>query len=262
MITLYDKGAHIPLMWTHLIPATLEGRALHNVQNAMFAAAITYSLGIKLDLIRQGLRTFDTTFFQAPGRMNVFDGHPFKVIVDYGHNPAAIGAMTDLAHRLDVQGRRIVVLSAPGDRRDEDIRDVATVVAGKFDYYICRRDDSLRGRAPDEVPTMLAAVLKEKGVSHSAISIIPEEPKAIDAALQMGQQGDLILIFADILTRSWKQVTKFKGDDGPEGPVTIRSTLSSSAADSDEERSPAPLEDGWVRDECGVRFVSDRVTRD
>ena len=27
MITLYDKGRHIPLLWTHLIPATLEGRA-------------------------------------------------------------------------------------------------------------------------------------------------------------------------------------------------------------------------------------------
>ena len=26
MITLYDKGSHIPLLWTHLIPATLEGR--------------------------------------------------------------------------------------------------------------------------------------------------------------------------------------------------------------------------------------------
>ncbi|MBC7940322.1 MAG: cyanophycin synthetase, partial [Chitinophagaceae bacterium] len=49
MITLYDKGRHIPLMWTHLIPATLEGRALHNVQNAMVAAAMGFSLGIKLD---------------------------------------------------------------------------------------------------------------------------------------------------------------------------------------------------------------------
>ena len=27
MITLYDQGSHIPLLWTHLIPATLEGRA-------------------------------------------------------------------------------------------------------------------------------------------------------------------------------------------------------------------------------------------
>jgi len=63
MITLYEKGAHIPLLWTHLIPATLEGRATHNVQNAMFAAAMAFSLGIKLEPIRQGLRTFDSTFF-------------------------------------------------------------------------------------------------------------------------------------------------------------------------------------------------------
>ncbi|MGH8267608.1 MAG: Mur ligase family protein, partial [Steroidobacteraceae bacterium] len=114
MMTLYDRGGHIPLLWTHLIPATLEGRATHNVQNAMFAAAMAFSLGIKLDAIRQGLRTFDATFFQAPGRMNVFNEHPFKVVFDYGHNAHAVGVMADLAQRLDVTGRRIVVLAGPG----------------------------------------------------------------------------------------------------------------------------------------------------
>jgi cyanophycin synthetase len=146
MITLYDKGRHIPLMWTHLIPATLEGRAMHNVQNAMFAAALAFSLDIKLDAIRQGLRTFDSTFFQAPGRMNVYDEHPFKVIFDYAHNAHAVRAMADLAARLEVRGRRIVVVAGPGDRRDEDIRAIAEQVAGRFDHYICRRDDELRGR--------------------------------------------------------------------------------------------------------------------
>jgi cyanophycin synthetase len=229
----------------------------------MFAAAMAFSLGISLDHIRQGLRTFDTTFFQAPGRMNVFDGHNFKVILDYGHNAAAVAAMADLAHRLDVQGRRIVVLSAPGDRRDEDIAAVAQAAAGKFDYYICRRDDSLRGRAPDEVPRMLEASLRAHGVSHSSISVIPEETKAVEAALQMGRQGDFILIFADILTRSWKQVTKFKGDESEEEGIVARVALSSSAADSDESLPEAPLEEGWVREERGVRFVSsDRENRD
>ena len=114
MITLYDRSSHIPLVWTHLIPATLEGRALHNVQNAMFAAAMAFSLGIKLDAIRQGLRTFDTTFFQAPGRMNVFTEHPFKVLFDYGHNAHAVGVMADLAQRLDVVGRRIGTLGQHG----------------------------------------------------------------------------------------------------------------------------------------------------
>jgi len=99
------------------------------VQNAMFAAAIAFSLGIKLDAIRQGLRTFDSTFFQAPGRMNVFNEHPFKVLFDYGHNAHAVAVMTDLAQRLDVTGRRIVVLAGPGDRRDEDL--VAIARAGR-----------------------------------------------------------------------------------------------------------------------------------
>ena len=210
MITLYDRGSHIPLLWTHLIPATLEGRALHNVQNAMFAAAMAFSLNIKLDAIRQGLRTFDSTFFQAPGRMNVFSEHPFKVLFDYGHNAHAVGMMADLAGRLDVAGRRIVVLAGPGDRRDEDLRAIAAAVAGRFDHYICRRDDNLRDRASDEVPRIQAEALRAAGVSEAAISLIPDEQEAIDAALRMGQTGDLLLIFADALARSWKQITKFK----------------------------------------------------
>ncbi len=46
MITLYDRGAHLPLLWTHLVPATLEGKALHNVQNAMFAAGMAWAMGV------------------------------------------------------------------------------------------------------------------------------------------------------------------------------------------------------------------------
>jgi cyanophycin synthetase len=263
MITLYDKGGHIPLMWTHLIPATLEGRAMHNVQNAMFAAAMAFSLGIKLDAIRQGLRTFDTTFYQAPGRMNVFDEHPFKVIFDYGHNAHAVGVMADLAQRLDVQGRRIIVLSAPGDRRDEDVVAIAETVAGKFDHYICRRDDSLRGRDGDEIPGMLAKVLRAKGVAEAAISIIPDEQKAIDAALHMGAQGDLLLIFADALTRSWKQVTKFRPAGAEQVAVGAGAKKNAERdVDSDSQRgvglNEAALESaGFVRDERGLRFVKE-----
>jgi hypothetical protein len=171
---------------------------------------MAYSLGIKLDAIRHGLRTFDSTFFQAPGRMNVFNEHPFKVLFDYGHNAHAVAAMADLAQRLDVTGRRIVVLAGPGDRRDEDLRAIADAVAGRFDHYICRRDDSLRDRGPDEVPKLQAAQLQSRGVPAAAISVIPDEQEAIDAALNMGRPGDLLLIFADALIRSWKQITKYK----------------------------------------------------
>ena len=157
MITIYDRGAHIPLLWTHLIPATLEGRAMHNVQNAMFAAAMAFSMGLKLEDIRHGLRTFDTTFFQAPGRMNIYDEHPFKVILDYGHNPAAVEAMCELVERLEVIGRRICVLAAPGDRRDEDIKDIGRIAAGRFERYICpARRPAPRAGSPTRCPTCCA----------------------------------------------------------------------------------------------------------
>ncbi|MBP8081247.1 MAG: cyanophycin synthetase [Arenimonas sp.] len=251
MITLYDKGSHIPLLWTHLVPATLEGRALHNVQNAMFATAMAFSMGIKLDAIRQGLRTFGSTFFQAPGRMNVFDEHPFKVIFDYGHNAHAVGVMADLAQRLDVQGRRIIVMAGPGDRRDEDIRAIAEAVAGRFDHYFCRRDDGLRGRDGDEVPLILARTLQAQGVTDDQISIIPDEQEAIDAALRMGRAGDLVLIFADALTRSWKQVIKFR----PEGAAPVRKPDAPAveATFVTAEETASELE-GLVRDERGVRM--------
>ena len=259
MITLYDHGGHIPLLWTHLIPATMEGRATHNVQNAMFAAAMSFSLGIKLDAIRQGLRTFDSTFFQAPGRMNVFNEHPFKVLFDYGHNAHAVGMMADLASRLDVNGRRIVVLAGPGDRRDEDLVAIAKAVAGRFDHYICRRDDNLRDRSADEVPRIQAQALRDAGVAQSAISIIPDEQDAIDAALRMGESGDLLLIFADALVRSWKQITKFKSISSVAATPAPRAPrpIAEPAADKIEAAAMSPEfnMDGLIRDERGVRLA-------
>ena len=213
MITIYDRGAHIPLLWTHLIPATLEGRATFNVQNAMFAAAMAFSMGVRLEDIRHGLRTFDTTFFQAPGRLNVYDQHPFKVLFDYGHNAHAVGALCQLVNRMTPTGRRLCVLTAPGDRRDEDIVAIANVAASaKFDHYICRRDDALRGRAEAEVPTMIAATLRTAGIPDDRITIIVDEQQAIDAALRMARATDLVLVFADALARGWKQIVNFKPD--------------------------------------------------
>jgi cyanophycin synthetase len=256
MITIYDKGAHIPLVWTHLIPATIEGRAMHNVSNAMFAAAMAFSLGIKLETIRQGLRTFDTTFFQAPGRANVYNEHPFKVILDYGHNAHAVEAMADLATRLDVTGRRLVVVAGPGDRRDEDLRDIARAVAGRFDHYICRRDDALRGRDGDEVPRIISTALRAAGVPADRITVIAEEQQAVDAALRMARAGDLLLVFGDEITRCWKQIIHF-APDGALRPVTAEHAIprmptpvSASAAEL-VKRELGSL----VRDERGVRLA-------
>ena len=259
MITIYDNGAHIPLLWTHLIPATLEGKATHNVQNAMFAAAMAFSLGKTLDEIRHGLRTFDTSFFQAPGRMNVFDEHAFRVILDYGHNAASIEQMSQLAAKLDVAGKRIVVLAGPGDRRDEDLVNIGLVAAGHFDAYICKADDDRRGRGHDEVPQIIAKALREAGVAESAIQIIADEQEAIDAALALAEPDDLVMIFGDAITRCWKQITQY--NRGSDVPVATKKTITDQPKiipmmDTGEP-DPFVLDAGMklVKDERGVRIV-------
>lgn len=255
MITLFDKGAHMPLLWTHLVPATIEGKAMHNVQNALFAAVMAYAMGVKIENIRQGLRTFDTSYFQVPGRTNVFDEHPFKVLFDYGHNPPAVKAMADLAQRLECHGKRICVLAAPGDRRDEDIRNIARAVEG-FDHFIVRRDDNPRGRGPDEVPKMLQAELLAMGVPASHITVIPDEQQAIEAGLRMARAGDLLLIFADAVSRSWKQVIYFKPDREAGGAVAPRPPTRAPSLTT-PETSPGGLPEGaeLIQDERGVRIA-------
>ena len=151
MLVLYHGDEQIPLLWAGQIPATLEGRALHNIQNAMFAAAIATGLGVDMENIRQGLRTFSLDFFQAPGRLNFYNEHPFRVLLDYAHNAHGMEAVARTVRELAVHGRRIGVIAAPGDRRDEDILALAAAAAPAFDLILLREDDDLRGRKPGEV---------------------------------------------------------------------------------------------------------------
>ena len=91
------------------------------------------------------------------------------------------------------------------------------------------------------------------------------DPEAIAAALTMGRQGDLLLIFADALTRSWKQVIKFKPEGAtaqaaaPSSAVHVHATDEvDSEADPGAVAMPVDLEAaGFIRDERGLRFVGE-----
>ena len=198
MITLYDDRSHMPLLWTHLIPATLEGKACTTCRTPWH---------LRLSHMRKALnwRIFDkaTDFryilFSGAGRLNIFNELPFKVILDYAHNPVAVRCMVDLVTRLDASGRKICVLAAPGDRRDEDVLEIAQIAAaGPFDHILVRQDDSLRGREQEEVPRLLRKGLIDAGFDAEKISLSIDEREAVDTALKMCQRGDLLLVLVII----------------------------------------------------------------
>jgi cyanophycin synthetase len=159
-----------------------------------------------------------------------------------------------------------VVLAAPGDRRDEDIMAIGRAAAGHFEHYVCRRDDHLRGRKSDEVPQLLRDALLQAGAPGRRIQVIPEERVAVDAALAMAKPGDLVLLFADALSRTWKQVIHFQPQAAaPAGDSSARAAEVPAAAPLEVPAAAmASLEDRnlLIRDERGVRLAREVETAD
>ncbi|MEH6453940.1 MAG: cyanophycin synthetase, partial [Psychromonas sp.] len=200
-----------------------------------------------------------TTFFQAPGRMNVFDEHPFRVILDYAHNADGVRHMSELASKLEVHGKRIAIIAGPGDRRDQDIDNIAKAAAGHFDLYILKADDNRRGRGYDEVPQKMAQVLREQGIKDENILIIPDEVEAIEKGLSVAEHNDLVIVFGDAITRCWKQIIHFNGIHcDPENPIEkpIKAEVTMLEGNGQD---PFVLGTGMkiVKDDRGVRLVSE-----
>jgi cyanophycin synthetase len=185
---------------THLldvrdIPATYGGLIPFQVQNAMSAAAACWGAGVPLDSIRLGLRTFQADEHNAPGRFNMFNVGAARVIVDYGHNPHAFRAMQGAIEAMQPR-RAIGVIASPGDRRDADTRELATIAGETFDWIIIREDDDTRGRERGEVARLMSDTIKQVCPS-TPVCIVEDELESVDQALGMARGGDLVVIFAD-----------------------------------------------------------------
>jgi cyanophycin synthetase len=175
------------------LPSSFGGAARHNVQNALFAAAIAHGMDVTLDDIRRGLSSFECTEAMNPGRANLCRTDPFKVVLDYAHNPAAYEAVGRMVRALDGDGRRLCVFTSPSNRDDAHLREVAKTVAGYFDVFVCR--ESLMGDgSPSGVPEKLRAALLECGVAAERITVIPDEEAAVTAGLKMARRGDVVFV--------------------------------------------------------------------
>jgi cyanophycin synthetase len=118
-----------------------------------------------------------------------------RVLVDYAHNPAAVEGLIEVVTAMPAK-RRIGVLAAPGDRRDEDIRAIGRLSA-PLDYVIVKEDDDRRGREPGEAAALIAEGFAEGGGSSEVLEVVPNELEAVDRLMQLLEPGDLGVILAD-----------------------------------------------------------------
>jgi cyanophycin synthetase len=178
------------------VPLTLGGAARFQLQNVLAAVAAAHAQGLSAEEIRGGLDTFLPSDATTPGRMNLLRTARGRVVVDYAHNPAAVRALAEFARRSGAR-RSIGLVSMPGDRRDEDLRELGRAAAG-FDYVIAKEHPKyLRGRAAGEVARLIGEGLADAGTPPERWEAILSEPDAVEHALGMMRDGDLVLVVAD-----------------------------------------------------------------
>ncbi len=235
MMVIKEGRRTMPIAWVHTLPSTFDGKARMMVQNAMAAAAAAHAAGAHLHDIRQGLRTFTTSIYQAPGRLNVFDLDGVKVILDYAHNAAGLEALGEFVERLVSDGGgssrpgeaswaanlRVGVIATAGDRRDEDMRELGRVAARYFDEVIVREDVRPRGRKPGATATLILEGVEEAvaagGARAGSVEIVLNEMEAARLALDRSRPGDLVVLCVDHATEVFGELEARRGSASPQG---------------------------------------------
>jgi cyanophycin synthetase len=210
MIVIRHGRRSMQLAWTHLLPATFGGTARFNVANAMAAAGAAFAAGAGLHEIRQGLRTFTTSYYLSPGRMNLVSVHNVDVFVDYCHNAPGMRVLGDFVDRYADQktgqsdlGRisRIGMVSTAGDRRDDDMRELGAIAAHHFDVVVVREDERLRGRPAGETASLIAegarAEMAREAVRCRQVEVVLKEADAVRHCMARANPGDVVVLCVD-----------------------------------------------------------------
>lgn len=193
-ITIGTGNSFVQSIHISKIPATYNGKLVHNVENSLAAVSIAYALNVPLSIIEKGLCSFYSDELQNPGRFNIFNVKDFRVIVDYGHNIAGYKAVAEAVKDMGAN-RLIGIIGVPGDRDDESIKEVGRFAAQMFDDIIIKEDLDLRGRTRGEVASILQEGALSAGINKDHIKIIYKETEALKWAMLQAKPGDLIVIF-------------------------------------------------------------------
>ncbi len=192
-LVLADGNVHQELLRVESMPISFGGRARYNIANGLAAAAALMAAGFSNLQIATGLSTFVSDGKTNPLRTNVFDVRGVTVIVDYAHNPAAYKALAEMARSL-LPGQLVGIVTAPGDRRDEDLVEVGRVCAARFDELVVYESAS-RGRAYGGAVDLIVQGAEEAVGKTDTLHRELDVGEAIRLGLSLCERGD-VLVFA------------------------------------------------------------------
>lgn len=177
------------------IPITLGGAARFNAANVLAAATAARILGVPDSVIAETARHFGTDPEDNAGRLMRLALGGLTVLVDYAHNPHGLTALLTTARNI-TSGRILLLLGQAGDRDDDAIRALARSAWSAAPTAVVLKDleGYLRGRAPGEVPAILADELRRCGARPEQVTTRLDETDAVRELLARAQPGDLVVL--------------------------------------------------------------------
>ena len=194
-----EKATHVPL--------TMGGKAKFMIANVLAATLAAYLQGFKTEDISLSLQTFIPSAAQTPGRMNIFEFKKFKVLIDFAHNPSGYKGVEEYLSSVEAT-KKIGIIAGVGDRRDEDIKECATIAARMFDHIIIRQEKYLRGRTEEEIIGLIMEGIADSGRTVTT-EIITKEVEAIKHAMNTAEDGAFITALSDVVTNAINIVQEY-----------------------------------------------------
>lgn len=161
----------------------------YNAYNAAAAATAAQALGVKGEIIEQGIESLKA----LSGRLQeVSTKKPYKVVVDYAHTPDGLRKVL-LAVRELTAGKIWLVFGACGDR-DKGKRPQMGEIAARLADRIVVTDEESYSEDPAEIRAAVIKGVNSVNGANKKLTEISDRKEAISHALNSANKDDLILI--------------------------------------------------------------------
>ncbi len=177
------------------VEVTLALPGMHNVQNALAAAAVGWQLGVAPQSIADALQKFTGIGrrFNELGEVTTAAGARVQVIDDYGHHPRELAAVFAAARGGWPEKRLVVAFQPHRYSRTRDQFDAFAAVLSEVDALVLS-EVYPAGEAPiaGADSKALARAIRARGRNEPVVvSEVSELPRVLPDLLQ---DGDLLLV--------------------------------------------------------------------
>lgn len=168
---------------------------MFNAYNALASVAVGRAFDIYDADIAKGIAGVKL----IEGRMESIDvGQPFKVLVDYAHEPMSLTELFKTARQMvGTQNKIIAVIGSDGGGRDKAKREEMGNVAGRLCDIVVITDVNCFDEDPDEIIKMLAVGAIKAGKSEGKeLFLETDRREGVSRAINLAKPGDIVLITA------------------------------------------------------------------